>query len=473
MKLYVTWYAISVFIVPFIILTYTHIYICREIWLNWRIKRQSLVIKPETGKTGGKLPRLGNQHLLSRGAEPPEATHHHHPSGCSRLWWICHKSNSISSSLSRSSSTSSLPSSSHTKSLNVKTSSPHHRHHKHRSANGQQGHRSANVKASVTKQPVSVVVTPSKCQGNFVFKLNFHCNSSMIDCVPLFALVDSKFTSSESRSLRHVKSESELCFRRQRRRSKRRHRRGCALPAGSLVFSNSGSVSSDASLSDSDPQYSSKADHRRHSLNPSKSAQCLVWRSKFGPQSDSVSRKTPTAATVATSATVVGKICVDDFVSKSASVSDVKSGRYSLLGDSGSGVGGRRHSANVANNANDGSTVDISGGPRTPTTSTTTITKSCVNSSSIQVPNSNNPVNVFVPRTYHINASANARMSNPRIHSMQGLTRAKIKTVKITLVVITCYVLCSSPFICVQLWAQWWPNAQEMPIWKGKLYITL
>lgn len=47
-KMYVTWYTVSVFIVPFIILTWTHYFICREIWLNWHYKRQSLLIKPET-----------------------------------------------------------------------------------------------------------------------------------------------------------------------------------------------------------------------------------------------------------------------------------------------------------------------------------------------------------------------------------------------------------------------------------------
>ncbi|KAH9426435.1 hypothetical protein DERP_011004, partial [Dermatophagoides pteronyssinus] len=67
----------------------------------------------------------------------------------------------------------------------------------------------------------------------------------------------------------------------------------------------------------------------------------------------------------------------------------------------------------------------------------------------------------------------NKRMSNPRIHSMHGLTRAKIKTVKITLVVITCYVLCSLPFICVQLWAEYWPNAQESPIYSGPIIAIL
>lgn len=55
--------------------------------------------------------------------------------------------------------------------------------------------------------------------------------------------------------------------------------------------------------------------------------------------------------------------------------------------------------------------------------------------------------NILVPRTYQINRSRQTRLSNPRIHSMQGLTRAKIKTVKITLIVITCYVcFCVPPY---------------------------
>ncbi|XP_054159921.1 vasopressin V1a receptor-like [Oppia nitens] len=58
---------------------------------------------------------------------------------------------------------------------------------------------------------------------------------------------------------------------------------------------------------------------------------------------------------------------------------------------------------------------------------------------------------------------------NPRSHSLTGLTRAKIKTVKITIVVILCYIICSSPFICVQLWAYWVPNAQTSSFWSGPL----
>ena len=46
--------------------------------------------------------------------------------------------------------------------------------------------------------------------------------------------------------------------------------------------------------------------------------------------------------------------------------------------------------------------------------------------------------------------------------------RAKIKSVKLTVTVILCYVVCSSPFIFVQLWAQWYPGAQESAYFTGK-----
>ncbi len=41
----------------------------------------------------------------------------------------------------------------------------------------------------------------------------------------------------------------------------------------------------------------------------------------------------------------------------------------------------------------------------------------------------------------------------PRTHSIIGVSRAKIKTVKLTIVVIACYILCSAPFTCVQLYS--------------------
>lgn len=45
--------------------------------------------------------------------------------------------------------------------------------------------------------------------------------------------------------------------------------------------------------------------------------------------------------------------------------------------------------------------------------------------------------------------------------------RAKIKSVKLTVIVILCYVTCSLPFIIVQLWANWYPGAQESSYWTG------
>ena len=46
--------------------------------------------------------------------------------------------------------------------------------------------------------------------------------------------------------------------------------------------------------------------------------------------------------------------------------------------------------------------------------------------------------------------------------------RAKIKSVKLTVTVILCYVFCSLPFIVVQLWANWYPGAQESSYWTGQ-----
>ena len=49
----------------------------------------------------------------------------------------------------------------------------------------------------------------------------------------------------------------------------------------------------------------------------------------------------------------------------------------------------------------------------------------------------------------------------PRTHSLRSVSRAKIKTVKITIVIMLFYVLCSLPFISVQLWVHWFPNTQQ------------
>lgn len=58
-------------------------------------------------------------------------------------------------------------------------------------------------------------------------------------------------------------------------------------------------------------------------------------------------------------------------------------------------------------------------------------------------------------------------------HSIHGThddehRRAKVKSVKLTVTVILCYVFCSLPFIVVQLWACWWPGAHETDAWRGE-----
>ena len=47
---------------------------------------------------------------------------------------------------------------------------------------------------------------------------------------------------------------------------------------------------------------------------------------------------------------------------------------------------------------------------------------------------------------------------NPRAH-VRGVSRAKVKTVKLTMAVITCYLFCWGPFFITQMWAAWDENA--------------
>ncbi|CAG2116167.1 unnamed protein product [Medioppia subpectinata] len=63
--------------------------------------------------------------------------------------------------------------------------------------------------------------------------------------------------------------------------------------------------------------------------------------------------------------------------------------------------------------------------------------------------------------------------SSPRVNTVNRLSRAKIKTVKITVVVILCYITCSSPFIFVQLWAYWVPSAQNSDFWADAFEKTI
>ena len=48
-----------------------------------------------------------------------------------------------------------------------------------------------------------------------------------------------------------------------------------------------------------------------------------------------------------------------------------------------------------------------------------------------------------------------ARVSDvgcPRSHSTRAISKAKIKTVKLTVVVVAGYLICSAPYVCIQLY---------------------
>ncbi|CAN8029453.1 unnamed protein product [Ixodes persulcatus] len=64
------------------------------------------------------------------------------------------------------------------------------------------------------------------------------------------------------------------------------------------------------------------------------------------------------------------------------------------------------------------------------------------------------------------------RKSSDADHSVIGMSRAKVKTVKITVVVIALYIVCSSPFICVQMWMYWSPDVDLADVWISKMHIV-
>lgn len=56
-------------------------------------------------------------------------------------------------------------------------------------------------------------------------------------------------------------------------------------------------------------------------------------------------------------------------------------------------------------------------------------------------------------------AAARAKLStNPRAH-VRTLSKSKIKTVKLTLTVVLCYLMCWAPFFLAQMWGAWDENA--------------
>lgn len=66
-----------------------------------------------------------------------------------------------------------------------------------------------------------------------------------------------------------------------------------------------------------------------------------------------------------------------------------------------------------------------------------------------------------------------SEMINPRSHSTRTISRAKIKTVKLTIVVITCYIFCSMPYSCVMLWTVYSPNVATSSFYRSTWYALL
>ena len=56
----------------------------------------------------------------------------------------------------------------------------------------------------------------------------------------------------------------------------------------------------------------------------------------------------------------------------------------------------------------------------------------------------------------------NSQKILPRTHSTRNISRAKIKTVKLTIAVITAYILCSAPFTFVQILAVFGSPSKEV-----------
>jgi hypothetical protein len=71
-------------------------------------------------------------------------------------------------------------------------------------------------------------------------------------------------------------------------------------------------------------------------------------------------------------------------------------------------------------------------------------------------------------RTLSVKSPALMSVSQPRTSSVKGISRAKIKTIKLTVTVILCYVVCSTPFIAALLWSAYDPYAKEHPFFYGK-----
>ncbi|XP_018333756.1 oxytocin receptor-like isoform X2 [Agrilus planipennis] len=81
-----------------------------------------------------------------------------------------------------------------------------------------------------------------------------------------------------------------------------------------------------------------------------------------------------------------------------------------------------------------------------------------------------NSVCEMVQRNYHYHV----RTNNIKKRQQQPLiSRAKVNTVKQTVAVVLMYIICSAPFITVQLWAVWDPESQKNPFFEGPAFTIL
>nr|XP_027194800.1 probable serine/threonine-protein kinase DDB_G0282963 [Dermatophagoides pteronyssinus] len=597
-KMYVTWYTVSVFIVPFIILTWTHYFICREIWLNWHYKRQSLLIKPETihnqqqqndtinrtkksysisSSLGGsvnqfihrlsnvgindnnndKNPDLGinsiDNHSLT--ITPPTTT---------TKWYGQSRLTTPTTKFACRPCSSSLPSSNpamnhhhHHQQQIISNRCPIHpdhyqfRHNNHNN-HSQQQHRTF----SLRNPSISITKDNEQKQTNRLIEQNESKNESKNPEQNKSKTVHNHHHQ-QHYYLKRSKSESELMYRRQEKKlkhlqyyryqSEKNRRYSNRKPSLTLLSSSSSSSSISSISTENDHQNNNdrcdernnrkRKRYRRNSIqiiplnkNSNKiqtlskcldqeQQQHLMTRSISQrrppppppPRPPSSSISSPSNQIQMTIQCICCKQCCPNcqlssnhhhqqrkhsMKSNPDSSLSSKTMSYQCTTNGNMLMNGTKHSKfinqnqNITNEYDEHESFDIKNAKSDPNVSsslsliklknatTTPLQSQQQSSTSVSIDssnNNNNVVNVFVPRNYHINTGGqpNKRMSNPRIHSMHGLTRAKIKTVKITLVVITCYVLCSLPFICVQLWAEYWPNAQESPIYSGPIIAIL
>ena len=74
--------------------------------------------------------------------------------------------------------------------------------------------------------------------------------------------------------------------------------------------------------------------------------------------------------------------------------------------------------------------------------------------------NGTGTISVIAPNSGSSRESSQGRNINPRTHSSRGFSRSKMKTIKLTFVVIIAYMVCWSPFFVTQMW---WAYDDQAP----------